>query len=130
MSASIPASLNALVSSGRSAPSQRAEDAVPGRTPPTLCLAAGVLVPPPPLPELELSSLPHAATLNASAADTVHATRARCFMDLPFLRVAQDGDNLRIRSIRDQMPRCQEAVARAPLPSTSATAPSTSARSA
>src|SRR4051794_26296517 len=90
MSASTPASANAFVSNGRSAPSQRADEAVSGRITPTLAfLAAGVDVPDDE-PEFELEfelSLPHAATVNARAAVTVHATRARCFMlVLPFLR--------------------------------------------
>src|SRR4051794_13278621 len=93
MSASTPASANAFVSNGRSAPSQRADEAVSGRITPTLAfLAAGVDVPDDE-PEFEFefeSSLPHAATVNAMAAVTAHATRARCFMlVLPFLRFAR-----------------------------------------
>src|SRR3954447_26204005 len=82
MSASTPASWKAFVRSGRSAPSQRAEDAVSGRITPTFCFFC----------EDELGfellfefddeplSLPHAATVKPSATVTAHATRARCFM--------------------------------------------------
>src|SRR3954451_4329042 len=82
MSASTPASWKAFVSNGRSAPSQRAEEAVSGRITPTLdFFAAAVLVALLPLePDEELSSLPHAATVKPSATVTAHATRARCFM--------------------------------------------------
>src|SRR3954453_12365180 len=81
MPASAPASWKAFVSNGRSAPSQRAEDAVSGRITPTLDFFCDELVPDGLLLELlELSSLPHAATLKPSAAVTAHATRARCFM--------------------------------------------------
>ena len=48
---------------------------------------------------------------------------------LPFLRLPQTGDYLRIRSIHSRMPESQAVVASAPLPNTSATAPNTSARS-
>src|SRR3954451_10238538 len=88
ISASTPASWKAFCSNGRSAPSQRAEEAVSGRITPTLALAAGVLValaPLLPLPLLDESSLPQAATLNASAAVTATAPRARnCIWVLPF----------------------------------------------
>src|SRR3954465_6691608 len=64
MSDSTPAALNASPSSGRSAFSQRAEDAVSGRITPTLALDSGVAVEPLlPLFEPELSSLPQAATV-------------------------------------------------------------------
>src|SRR4051812_36302564 len=68
MSESTPAAWNASPRYLRSAVSQRADDAASGRITPTLALAAGVLVPPP--PDGEESSLPHAATERASVAAT------------------------------------------------------------
>src|SRR4051812_11611986 len=86
MSDSTPAALNASARSGRSAFSQRAEDAVSGRITPTLALDSGVAVDPLlPLPEPE-SSLPQAATANASApVMTAAVTRvdSLCFMYSP-----------------------------------------------
>src|SRR4051794_30823244 len=79
MSASTPASWKAFCKSGRSAPSQRAEEAVSGRITPTLALAAaGVAVPDEPDDGEPESSLPHAATANASAAviSTIGSDRA------------------------------------------------------
>src|SRR5262249_6401552 len=68
MSASTPAALNDCASSGRSAPSQRAEEAVSGRITPTLAflVVVGVDVQDDALP-VDESSLPHAATPAASA---------------------------------------------------------------
>src|SRR4051794_33821278 len=78
MSASTPASWKAFCKSGRSAPSQRAEEAVSGRITPTLALAAGVAVPDEPDDGEPEPSLPHAATANASAAviSTIGSDRA------------------------------------------------------
>ncbi len=71
MSESTPAAAKASPRYLRSAVSQRADDAASGRITPTLALAAGVLVaaPPPPL-AVGVSSLPHAATPNASTPDS------------------------------------------------------------
>src|SRR4051812_21026564 len=68
MSDSPPPALNASPRNLRSAVSQRADDAASGRITPTLALASGVDVSELPLlpDDPELSSLPHAATLNAS----------------------------------------------------------------
>src|SRR3954466_16145398 len=88
MSDSTPAAAKASPRNLRSAVSQRADDAVSGRITPTLAFAAGVALDPPELPDdPELSSLPHAATLNARAAATANAPRARYVIDLPFLRL-------------------------------------------
>src|ERR1700754_1622664 len=130
MSDSTPAALKASPRNLRSAVSQRADDAASGRITPTLALASGVdvsLLPFPLLDDDPESSSPHATTLNASAAATANAPRARYVIDLPFLRFVADGDYLRIRSIHSQMSPCQALVARAPRPNTSATAPNTSA---
>src|SRR3954453_22974214 len=61
MSYSTPASLKACVRNGRSAPSQRAEEAVSGRMTPTLPLGLSLLLEDllEPLPELSESSPPH-----------------------------------------------------------------------
>src|SRR3954465_6933849 len=105
MSESTPAALKASASSGRSLFSQRFEDAVSGRITPTLAFVSGLLVLEPPLEPLVLdeSSLPHAATVNARAAATANAPRARCFMFSPSSGSSADGDYLRIRSIHSQM---------------------------
>src|SRR3954453_7075226 len=68
MSASTPAAWNARGSSGRSVPSQRADEAVSGRITPTLAFAVAVAVAVPLLDDEAESSLPQAATPNASAA--------------------------------------------------------------
>src|SRR3954447_13448377 len=96
MSASTPASWKAFCSNGRSAPSQRAEEAVSGRITPTLALAAGVAVPDEPDDEELESSLPHAATANASAAviSTIGSDRA------VFLLIAFPPQGLRTRCPR------------------------------
>src|SRR3954453_3540651 len=133
MSDSTPAALNASPRYLRSAVSHRADEAASGKITPTLAFDAGVLVAAPPLLPLLLldeSSLPQAATLNARAALTATAPRARnCIWVLPFLRLHTDGDYLRIRSIPGEMTGCQAILAISPRLNTSATAPNTSARS-
>src|SRR3954447_20198651 len=85
MSASTPASANAFVSNGRSAPSQRADEAVSGKITPTLAfLAAGVEVPdddddePP-----EELSLPQAAPPTASTAAAATGRTPWSFISAP-----------------------------------------------
>src|SRR4051812_15711677 len=89
MSDSTPAALNASPSNGRSAFSQRADDCVSGRITPTLALVSVFVELEPLLPllfEPESSSLPQAATVNASA-PMVAAAATRvdslCFMYSP-----------------------------------------------
>src|SRR3954463_12506634 len=96
MSESTPAALNASPSNGRSAFSQRAEDCVSGRITPTFGLVSVFVDPDPLLPlllEPESSSLPQAATVNASApVITAAATRvdSLCFMYSPFPPLAAE----------------------------------------
>src|SRR5215217_1984254 len=90
MSDSTPAALKASPRNLRSAVSQRADDAASGRITPTLAFFSGLLVD----GWLEFvvgSSSPHAATVNARAAATANAPRARCFIRiLPFLRLSAE----------------------------------------
>src|SRR3954451_6131246 len=96
MSDSTPAALNASPSNGRSAFSQRADDCVSGRITPTLALVSVFVELEPLLPllfEPESSSLPQAATVNASA-PMVAAAATRvdslCFMYSPFPPLTAD----------------------------------------
>src|SRR4051794_19163607 len=79
MSDSTPAALKASPRNLRSAVSQRADDAASGRITPTLAFVSGLAVAVALLLPLDdESSLPHAATVNARAAVTANAPRARC----------------------------------------------------
>src|SRR4051795_5347428 len=66
-----PAASNAFFRNGRSTVSQRTDDLESGSR--TATLPEGFLLPPPPLLELLLSSLPHAATVTARAAVPTHS---------------------------------------------------------
>src|SRR3954451_21396032 len=84
MSESTPPALKASPRNLRSAVSQRADEAASGRITPTLAFFSGVAFAPPLLPDDELlSSLPQAATLNARAAATANAPRARYVIGSP-----------------------------------------------
>src|SRR4051794_16580393 len=84
-----PAASNACLSSGRSAPSQRAEEAESGRITPTFPLAADVdgEAPPPAAAELEeLSEPPQAVRPSRPAALTATSPTKRMRMLRSFLR--------------------------------------------
>ncbi|WRL61996.1 hypothetical protein U6N30_18125 [Blastococcus brunescens] len=87
MSYSTPASSKASSSSGRSAVSQRAEDAVSGRMTPTLPAAS-----PPPPPPLSPSSPPQAVSPRTTATEiaVVRVLRRAMRADLPFVGDASE----------------------------------------
>src|SRR3954447_23676681 len=83
MSASTPAASNAFFRNGRSTVSQRTDDFESGSRTPTLPAFASVFEPPELLLlelELELLSLPHAATKSAAAAANRGMSRAARFI--------------------------------------------------
>src|SRR3954453_12744737 len=93
MSDWMPAASNACLSSGRSAPSQRAEEAESGRITPTLLpAAAGDDAPPPAAAELELEELepPQAVRPSRPAALTATSPRKRLRILRSFLGPVPD----------------------------------------